>query len=161
MITILSASRRSSVNRSAFTLAEVMVSVLVMAIVFVGLYLGFTQGFGLIQVTRENLRATQILQEKTETIRLFTWGEIGAATANTYTFTNYFYALGGSGGRGVAYCGTRTISAAPINDSSYSNDVKLVTFQLTWTSGNVKRQREMRTFVSQYGLHNYIYAGKN
>ena len=57
MITILSASRRSSVNRSAFTLAEVMVSVLVMAIVFVGLYLGFTQGFGLIQVTRENLRA--------------------------------------------------------------------------------------------------------
>jgi prepilin-type N-terminal cleavage/methylation domain-containing protein len=160
MITVLSASRCASINRHAFTLAEVMVSVLVMSIVFVGLYLGFTQGFGLIQVTRENLRATQILQEKTETIRLFTWGQIGAATTNTYSFTNYFYALGGSGGRGVAYCGTRTISAAPISDS-YSNDVKLVTFQLTWTSGNVKRQREMRTFVSQYGLHNYIYNGKN
>jgi len=55
---------------SAFTLVEVMVAVWLGAIMFVGLYLGFSQGFAVIQLTRENLRATQILQEKAETIRL-------------------------------------------------------------------------------------------
>jgi prepilin-type N-terminal cleavage/methylation domain-containing protein len=162
MKTTIPQDQQTRSMRSAFTLAEVMVSVLVMAIVFVGLYLGFTQGFAVIQVARENLRATQILEEKTETIRLFNWAQIVAATGGpSFAFTNYFYPLGGVGGRGVAYRGTRTITPSGITDSGYANDLKLVTFQLTWTSGKIQRQRQMRTFVAQYGLHNYIYYGKD
>jgi len=37
---------------SAFTLVEVMVAVWLGAIMFVGLYLGFSQGFAVIQLTR-------------------------------------------------------------------------------------------------------------
>jgi prepilin-type N-terminal cleavage/methylation domain-containing protein len=151
------AGRKGVVSRSGFTLAEVMIGVFVMAIMFVGLYLGFSQGFGIIQVTRENLRATQILQEKMETIRLFTWDDLAGA-ANPYAFTAPFYPLGGTGSQGVIYTGTRTISSAPVSES-YSNDMKLVTVQLTWTSGKVQRQREMKTLVSRYGLHNYIFFG--
>ena len=139
---------------SAFTLVEVMVAVWLGAIMFVGLYLGFSQGFAVIQLTRENLRATQILQEKAETIRLFNWDDLNAAT-NPYLFTNWYSPNVNLNKRGLAYSGTRIISNAPLSES-YSNDVRLVTFQLTWSSGKVQRNREFSTLVSRYGLHDYI-----
>ena len=150
-------SRKMARSQSAFTLAEVMMGVFVMAIMFVGLYLGFSQGFAIIQVARENLRATQILQEKMETIRLFTWDDLAAA-ANPYSFTAPFYPVATNGNFGITYTGTRTITDPPVTES-YSNDMKLVTVQLSWTSGKVQRQREMKTLVSRYGLHNYIFFG--
>ncbi len=150
-----------AISRRAFTLIEVMMAVLVVGVAFVSLYIGFTQGFGTIQVARENLRATQILQEKMETIRLLSWDQITTASLpanNPFTFTNYFYPPDISGLAGIAYIGTRIFTNAPLNEG-YSSDMKMVIFKLQWTSGNVVRQREMRTLVSQYGLHNYIYFG--
>jgi len=130
-----------------------MVGVMVMGILFVGLYLGFTQGFAIIQVARENLRGAQILQEKTETTRLLDWSRVANGSC---TFSNYFYPLAATNAsKGILFSGTRTISDAPLSES-YSSDVKLVSLQLTWTSGKVQRQRTMTTLVSQYGLHNYI-----
>src|SRR5438477_9872827 len=140
--------------RSAFTLVELMVALPMAAILFIGLYLGFSQGFAVIQLARENLRATQILQEKTELIRLFHWDALSAAP-NPYAFTNWYYPTAKGDKQGIAYIGTRIISDPPVSEN-YSNEMKLVTFQLTWTSGKVKRQREMSTLVSQYGLHNYV-----
>ena len=137
-----------------------MVAVQIIMVTFGGFYLAFTQGFAIIQVARENLRATQILEEKAETIRLFTWKDVLAATADTYVTTNYFYPMAASGSKGVAYRVERTVSSAPMSES-YSNDVKLVTFTIKWTSGNLVRQRQMPTFVAQYGLHNYIFYGIN
>ena len=151
----VSAHIKTSAIRSAFTLPEVMISVAIMSTMVIGLYLGFSQGFAVVQVARENLRATQILQEKMETIRLFAWNDIKTA-ANTYSFTNYFYPLATSGSKGVAYSGTRIITNAPVTES-YSNDLMLVIFQVTWISGNVQRQREMRTLVSQHGLYTYVF----
>ncbi len=69
----------SNSRRSAFTLAEVMVGVSIMSIMFLTLYLGFTQGFSVVQGSRENLRATQILQQQAEVIRLYTWEQIDPA----------------------------------------------------------------------------------
>jgi len=156
-------SHKAAAGSSAFTLVEVIVAVSVMAIMIVGFYLGFSQGFAVIQVTRENLRAAQILEEKMETIRLFTWQDIMAA-ANPYTFQAQYYPTApvkgqkASPNQGITYYGTRTITDAPVSES-YSGDLKLVTFQLTWTSGNVQRKREMRTLVSHYGMRNSIFFG--
>ena len=149
-----SAKRRNHSVVTAFTLPEVMVAVVVMLATFGGFYLGFTQGFAMIQAARENLRATQILQEKSETIRLFNWDDLNAAT-NPYLFTNWYSPNVNLNKRGLAYSGTRIISNAPLSES-YSNDVRLVTFQLTWRSGKVQRNREFSTLVSRYGLHDYI-----
>jgi len=144
--------------RRAFTLVEVMFGVIILSVGFASLYLGFSQGFAVIQMARENLRATQILQEKMETIRLFDWTQITTAPGTT-NFTANFYPLATSGNQGILYTGTRIITKAPVSES-YSNDLRLIIFQLTWTSGNVQRQREMRTLVSQYGLHNYVFWGQ-
>jgi len=143
-------------KESAFTLAEVMMGVAVMAVMFVSLYLGFTQGFAVIQLARENLRATQVLQEKMETVRLYTWEQINTAGFIPATFTAPFYATGSGTNQGIIYSGTVAISN-PAMAESYAGDMKQIDVQLTWTSGNVLRTRAMRTLVSRYGLHNYIY----
>ena len=141
----------------AYTLVEVMIGVAIISIGFASLYLGFSQGFAVIQVARENLRATQILQEKMETIRLFTWAQLTNSPAST-NFTTSFYPLAPAGSQGTTYTGTRIITNAPVSES-YAADLRMVIVQLKWMSGTVSRQREMRTFVSQYGLHNYIFWG--
>src|SRR5690349_17496125 len=46
--------------RSAFALAEVLVSVALMAIAFISLYAGISSSFAVTKLSRENLRATQI-----------------------------------------------------------------------------------------------------
>jgi len=149
--------RNFNSRQSAYTLAEVMVGIAIMSVMFLTLYLGFTQGFGVVQGSRENLRATQILQQQAEVIRLYTWEQINPASGwipPTTTWT--FYPLGGTGNEGITYTGTVNVATAPMTES-YAADNKLVTFALTWKSGNIQRQRQISTLVSKYGLHNYIY----
>ena len=150
-------SRHITPIRAAFTLPEVLMGVLVMSVVIVSLGLGFSQGFAVVQISRENLRATQILQEKTEAIRLFTWDQITTDGFVPHTFYDYFYDKGSTTNRGVVFNGTASIVADP-SVQSYAVDQRLITFTLTWTSGSVQRTRTMRTIVSRFGLQNYVYA---
>ena len=62
--------------------------------------------------------------------------------------------------QGATYQGTVTISAVPppLSTASYAKDMKMVVVQVSWQSGNIQRNRDMRTLVSHYGLHNYIYT---
>ena len=69
---------------TGYTFAEVLVGVTILGFVAASLYSAFSAGLGVIQATRENLRATQILVQKTEAIRLLaeiaTTGTTEAAT---------------------------------------------------------------------------------
>lgn len=139
----------------AFSLAEVLVAVVIAGIMFLTVYAGFSSGFALLQLTRENLRATQILQEKMETIRLCNWSQINTPGFVPTNFVDTFYP-GTSTAAGITYTGTVQILQAPITES-YSNQLRQVTVSVQWLSGNTVRQREMSSFVSQHGLQNYIY----
>ena len=138
----------------AFSMIEILVAVVVLAIMFVSLYSSFSAGFAVIQLARENLRATQILQEKMETIRLYTWEQINTAGFVPTNFVDTFYVTNNAGG--LSYTGRVTISQAPITEG-YSNELKTVRIQLQWVSAGVPRNREMRTLVTRNGLQNYIY----
>jgi prepilin-type N-terminal cleavage/methylation domain-containing protein len=160
--------------RTAFSLMEVMVAVAVVGIVFVSLYAGITSGFGVINQARENLRATQVMQDRMEEMRLYTWDQVSSfGTSTSYipsTFTEPFYPTGtnlaqsditigttsdaASAGLFVYY-GTVSITNAGVTEA-YSNDLKLVTVTVVWTNG-VRRTRTMSTFFSQYGMQNYLY----
>lgn len=156
----ITSQRRPDRRRDAFTLMEVLVAVMIVGVTFVTYYLGMTQGFGIIQLARENLRATQILQEKMEIIRLYTWDQFNTTGFIPATFTATFYPQGTQTNQGVTYQGTFTLTNAPdtvTGPLNYKSDLRMVIFQLTWQSGSVQRQREMRTLVSHYGLHNYIW----
>jgi prepilin-type N-terminal cleavage/methylation domain-containing protein len=142
---------------AAFTLVEVMVASALAGIMFSALMAGFTMSFQTIQVDRENSRATQIMLEKTEVLRLYNWDQITGADTNTYiptSFTAPFYPGGNNGG--FTYAGTVVITNVPIA-STYSNNLRAVTMNLTWTSGKAARSRSMTTWVSRYGLQNYLY----
>jgi|SRR5437667_4819644 len=152
----ISSRVRTSLQQRAFTLIEVMAAVSVIGVLFVTLYLGLTQGFAIIQVARENLRATQVLQERMETVRLYTWDQLNTAGFVPQTFTATFYPVGNQTNQGVTYQGTMVVTNATVAES-YGSDLKMILVTLNWQSGNVTRQRQMKTLVSHYGLHNYFY----
>lgn len=141
----------------AFSIIEVLVSTMLVSIIFLSLYAGISAGLGMVQLSRENLRATQILQEKMETIRLYNWNQVNQSGFIPATFTAPFYGTNvNSPDAGIIYQGSLSISNAPLTES-YSSDLRMVTAVVRWTSGSVQRNREMSTFVSRYGLQNYIY----
>ena len=152
--TISRASQRRR-RESGITLVDVMFGAIIIGVMVVGLYVGFSQGFAVIQLSRENLRATQILQEKMETVRLYTWDQVRNPGFIPSTFTAPFYAIAEQS-EGLIYSGRLTIANAPVAES-YANDLRLVTVEVTWNSGNVLRRRDMQSMISRYGLHNYIY----
>ena len=92
----------------AYSMVEILVATTVLAIMFVSLYSGFSAGFAVIQLARENLRATQILQEKMETIRLYTWDQINTPGFMPTNFVESFYSVG-TNSSSMTYTGRVTI----------------------------------------------------
>jgi hypothetical protein len=111
-----------------------------------------------VRLAREDLRATQILVEKMETIRLYNWDQI---TSPTFILKNFKVPYdttipSGAKTQGLEYHGKMTISQ--FTDAlSYADNLRLVTLELKWTSGNMQRRREISTYVCQTGIHNYLY----
>ena len=139
---------------AAFSMVEVTVGMGVVATSMAALFSGFTTGFFTMQMARENLRATQIMIEKTETLRLYSWDQINTPGFIPAAFTNKYDP--NSANQGLAYYGTLSVTNAPIS-SSYSNDIKLVTVTLNWTTGSLSRNRTLTTYIARNGLQSYIY----
>jgi hypothetical protein len=142
---------------TAFTTIEVLVAVLLCSITFLGLYAGLASGFTFVQLARENLRGTQILEEKMETIRLYRWDQVTNTTFIPTNFVDTFYPLGTQSTAGLTYTGVVTITDAPLTEY-YADSLKQVRVDLSWKSGSKVRTRQMTTLVSQYGLQNYVYG---
>lgn len=158
---LLTTRPRGFLRRSAaFSLVEQLVGMSVLGIAITGLFAAFAQGFSIVQIARENLRATQILTEKTETVRLYTMEQL---TNNNYSGTNFlprafsttFYPSS-TNNPGVQYSGTTTLTNAPFTNSYSSNLIQIV-FEVTWPSSGVNRRRSMSTLVARDGLQSYIY----
>jgi prepilin-type N-terminal cleavage/methylation domain-containing protein len=150
--------RRSAMSGGGFTLPEVLMAVGIATMMFASVYLAIAQGYAVARVTRENLRASQILEETMETLRLYSWDQINAGYVPA-TFSQYYCPDAGTGNQGVRYQGTVTRTDNPVSET-YSSDMKLYVFTVTWTSGGIQRLRTMRTYVSKYGLQNYVYPAK-
>jgi len=80
----------------AFSLVEVMVAASIMAIIFAALFAGISSTFSLMDVTRENLRATQIMVSRLEGLRLCAWSnnQLFNTSVVPTNFTDSFYPLG-------------------------------------------------------------------
>jgi hypothetical protein len=145
---------------AAFNLVEVMVAVWIIGLMIISLYGGFSYAFSEVRLSRENIRASQILAERMEVARMLNWDEVANLPGYVpVTFTAPFNPGGsrtnGTDG-GFSYSGKVSISK-PVMVENYANDLRMIQIQVTWTSGNVIRRRQMTTFVSQYGLQRYVY----
>lgn len=152
-------------RQAGWTLAEVMVAVAVLALIFVSLFAGFAFGFKVIKTTREDLRATQILTQKIESVRLCTFSQL--TNLCPMTFQESYTSLG-SGSASVIYNGTITASLNTNLPSAYQPLMRLVTVTVTWTTGasgasqsQISHTRSMQTESAYYGLQNYLYGVTN
>ncbi len=155
-------SKISKRNRHSlgFSLVEVMVSMAIGGVGIVALYGSLGMGTNMLQSSRENLRATQILVEKMETLRLYTFDQVCSNGFIPLTFSIPFdpqwQTSSTNSSSSVTFSGRVIVTNAPVA-ASYQSDLKLITVDLTWTSGALVRHRDLSTLVSRHGLQTYIY----
>jgi type II secretory pathway pseudopilin PulG len=149
----------------AFTLIEVMMGAAVMTVVFVGIFGVMTMGMFVSGTSRENLRATQILLDKMEGIRLYSPAQLTNSSFLLTSFTNWFSETNNIGLPNVQGCGvmyTGMITIAPVSfATSYSSNMQQITVSIGWVSGgqgNIPHTRSMSTFYASQGLYNYVWT---
>lgn len=159
-------------KRAAYTFTEVMVAVGILAVMLVSLYLGISSSFATIKRTRENLRATQILVQRVETLRLYSWDQLRYTGSPAYFQTNFTdvydpLSVTNGSGSGVTYYGNIKLTVPPpvsvlLPTVSYRGNVAMVTVTLRWTNttatGSFPHVRTYETLVAKSGMQNYVYG---
>ena len=145
-----------------FTLVETMVATMVAAIMLSAHFLAFASGFAMVTVTREDLRASQIMLQRMEAIRLSGFSQLTDTTKFPTNATEYYdekHKTNGNGG--AAY--TVSYSTKPgyqlvdtTMPTTYRTNLMEVTVGVSWKSGTTTRSRSMRTYVSRYGVESYV-----
>jgi hypothetical protein len=150
----------------AFSLIEVCISVAILAVMLVSLYSGMSSSFAVIQSSRENLRATQIMLERVEGLRLYNWNQLVYSNMIPTTFTAYYYPLAAQGeSKGCTYVGTMEIAAPALNPpATYSANMRAINVKVYWTNYYGKgltqklvRSRSMTTYTARDGIQNYVF----
>jgi type II secretory pathway pseudopilin PulG len=156
----------------AFTLVETVVSLMVLAIMVTSLFAAFYSGLASVQLSRENLRATQIMLQKMENVRLYKWSQLTDSTYFRRTFSDsYYHPLDASNGSpGTVYAGVITVTNVPTGaggiPADYASKMQAVTVTVYWTNypsggntnvGAIVRNRQMQTYVARYGMQDYNY----
>jgi type II secretory pathway pseudopilin PulG len=144
---------------AAYTITEVMVAVGVIGVLFMSLYLAFSAGFSVIRVARENLRATQIMMQRMETVRLYTWSQLLDSSYFKTNFTDPYAPLG------TTYYGN-IAPEIPVNMGSpnYLTNMRTITISVRWTNGTANPMphlRQMQTRVARFGIQNYVFGGSS
>jgi prepilin-type N-terminal cleavage/methylation domain-containing protein len=145
------------VRARGFTMVEMVIGMAIAGVVCVSLYAGLARSFGAVQSARHRLRATQILAEKLEVIRLYSWSQITNGFV-PQSFTEYYQpgTTNNNGNQGIVYSGTITISGASVA-SAYTNTMRKAVVNINWVSSGIAQQDRMETLISQYGIQKYIY----
>jgi len=152
------AEQRKSRAHSGYTLAEVMVAVLILGTMTVSLYAGFSSGFTLVRLAREEQRATQILNGKMEAIRLCTWSSLLSNCPISFR-ASYEPAA-----TNLTYFGTITAESPGIipDNAQYKANLRLVTVTLRWTNYNGRKvighTNQLQTLVARSGMQNYFWG---
>lgn len=168
--------------RRAFTIIELLISAAIAAIILAAVFATISSSFGILTVTRQNLRATQIIVSRLEGLRLEAWDQTNQLSQLFNTgylptnFVEYFYPLGlsGSTNEGIAYYGTMSVSQLTNQTLQtevfgatvppYATNMALVTVTLSWTNSvtgmsaqGTVHTRSMDTLVSEFGIQNYVF----
>lgn len=149
---------------NGFTLVEVVCAIAIAAICVSVLFTGFDAGYAILRMTRDDLRATQILLQKTEAIRLFTWQQLSNAPTS---FQEYYYPNGVTNNtQGTLFYGTLNATESPTSiipsSIGYVTNIHLVTITVNWTNvflnGNVPHSRTMQTLNAIQGMQLYLFG---
>ena len=151
-----------------FSIIEAVIGMAVFGITAIALYGGLMSGFSTVRMARENQRATQIILDTMEMVRLYSWDQLTTTGFVPTTFvlvddglsggapTNRTWSDGRERPTGTTYTGRITLSD-PTLFTNYDSRLKLVRVELTWMTGGLQRTRQLSTLVTSDGLYSYIY----
>jgi prepilin-type N-terminal cleavage/methylation domain-containing protein len=142
-------------KQQAFTFVEVVTALAVICLLVLAVYGAITSGVGTMRMARENLRATQVLLEKMEALRLYNWDQLNTNFMPT-AFVVPYDVESTNTKSGILYQGRIMIETADTG-ATYNADMRRVTVHLDWQTGYIARTREMTTYVCRSGLQNYVY----
>jgi Tfp pilus assembly protein PilV len=150
--------------KHAFTLAEVLIAGALVTVIAATLFGAFSMGFTVIQISRDDLRATQIMMQKMEAIRLFTWSQVLNTNYLKPVFQEYYDPAGvTSGSQGSVYTGFVTATVPTNVASAYETNMRTITVTLYWTNYNGRKpiihSRQMQSNVAKNGMQNYVWGG--
>ena len=141
---------------SGMTLVDIVMAVAILGIMASGIFGSFRYGIFTLQLVRENQRATQIILEKVETIRLYSWDQVNSNGFVPVTFTDVYDPRASGSGQGLTYSGTVTIANCPLA-SSYASDMKQLTVTLNWSTRDIPHTRSITTYIAKDGIQNYVF----
>jgi type II secretory pathway pseudopilin PulG len=160
-LTVQSGRRKRTKSVPAFSLIEALVATAVLGVMVAGLLGGMAWSTTSVRISREDLRAGQIMLEKMEVIRLLTWDQITASNVLPANFTAPYYTTmvaTNTTAVGPTFSGTITISTpkGTTLGANYTNDMRVVSVQVAWTNLGLAHSRKLNTYVSRYGIQNYL-----
>ncbi len=134
-------------NQEGFTLVEVIVSLLLLAITFSAAFGSYFLGMRILEESRQEVRATQIIQSELEAMRTMTWNDLGDLVTSTYiTPEGEFVTKYADEFRVYRYIQT-------INSTQ-----KRITLWVWWTNSNSQSTyRRFTTVFTKNGLNDYYY----
>ena len=139
------------------TLVDLVMAVGVLGVMAGGIFGSFRYGLLTLQLVRENQRATQVILEKVETIRLYSWDQVANSPGFIpATFTDVYDPQATNGCQGATYHGTVTVTNCSLS-SSYAANLRQLTVTLSWTTRDVPHTRSLTTYIAKDGIQNYVY----
>ena len=142
---------------SGVTLVDVIMAVALLGVMASGVFGSFRYGFFTLQLVRENQRATQILLEKVETLRLYSWDQVNAPNFIPANLPpEYYDPQAATGAQGTVYNGTVTLANCLLTNS-YAANLRQVTVTMNWTTRNIPHTRSITTYIAKDGIQNYVY----
>jgi prepilin-type N-terminal cleavage/methylation domain-containing protein len=149
---------RTARGPAGFTLVEIVAAMAILGIAGAGVLGAIGYLCNGAQFNREKLRATQILAQTTEVIRLCNWDQTDPTTNFIpSSLTVPYFTDNATVTNGPFYQLSVTITNPPALGASYSNDIRMVVVTATWASGRVTHSASVSTYVSQYGIQNYVW----
>lgn len=139
--------------RAAFTIVEVAVAALILALVISTSLITLQRGFVAIDNARYTTLAGQILQSQMEKLRLLTWTQLSATSSGSFS-TDLDTSASGQLANFTAL--TQTIANAP---APFASTAKDITLTATW-KGTDGRTRTL-TYYTRYvqnGISDFFYT---
>lgn len=138
---------------------ETIVAIVIAGVMLPILFTGLGNAFSTVKSSRENLRATQIMVQRMEAIRLASYKTLQDPAAYPANSTEYYCPSGQNGAKGTAYTLQYNWTNGPSTlPPSYRSNMMLVTITASWKSGNIQRSSSMQSYVARYGIQRYVSA---
>jgi type II secretory pathway pseudopilin PulG len=144
-------------NKEGTTLVDVIMAVAIIAIMASGIVGALSYGFFTMSNVRENQRATQIMLETLETIRLYNWSQVNSNGFIPPTFSAVYDPQSSAGQQGLTYYGTIAKTNGLNVGASINTNMVQLDISLRWTNRNIPHFRTVRTFIAKDGIQNYVF----